>query len=103
MSAAVYTQLTDVEIEVNGLMTYDRIIKSNQAKIYKANRDLIERDGVEEEFVLPTANIKQQSWHYTLTNPGNDWYKESFWCQRTCQYDLRHTLDIFRHLASQDR
>lgn len=78
MSAAVYTQLTDVEIEVNGLMTYDRIIKSNQAKIYKANRDLIERDGVEEEFVLPTANIKQQSWHYTLTNPGNDWYKESF-------------------------
>ncbi|HEU4390311.1 MAG TPA: hypothetical protein VFV34_21085 [Blastocatellia bacterium] len=24
LSAAVYTQLTDVETEVNGLMTYDR-------------------------------------------------------------------------------
>ena len=34
LSAAVYTQTTDVEIEVNGLMTYDRkIIKMNFEKI----------------------------------------------------------------------
>lgn len=78
MSAAVYTQLTDVEIEVNGLMTYDRLVKSDQAKIYKANRNLIERDGVEEEYVLPIANTKQQTWNYTLANPGDNWYKESF-------------------------
>ncbi|MDD2594421.1 MAG: glycoside hydrolase family 2 TIM barrel-domain containing protein [Bacteroidales bacterium] len=37
-SAAVYTQTTDVEIEVNGLMTYDRaIIKPDQAKVKEIN------------------------------------------------------------------
>lgn len=37
-SAAVYTQTTDVEIEVNGLMTYDRkVIKVNESKIRKIN------------------------------------------------------------------
>lgn len=39
LSAAVYTQTTDVEIEVNGLMTYDRaIIKINPQKIQKINQ-----------------------------------------------------------------
>ena len=38
LSAAVYTQTTDVEIEVNGLMTYDRaLVKMDQKKISKAN------------------------------------------------------------------
>lgn len=40
-SAAVYTQTTDVEIEVNGLMTYDRkVIKVNEHQICNANRKL---------------------------------------------------------------
>jgi beta-galactosidase/beta-glucuronidase len=39
LSAAVYTQTTDVEIEVNGLMTYDReIVKMDLKKIAEANR-----------------------------------------------------------------
>lgn len=37
-SAAVYTQTTDVEIEVNGLMTYDRkVIKLDREKVQKVN------------------------------------------------------------------
>ena len=41
-SAAVYTQTTDVEGEVNGLMTYDRkVIKINEAKIRAANEAVI--------------------------------------------------------------
>jgi len=41
-SAAVYTQTTDVEGEVNGLMTYDRKrIKINEAAVRKANQDII--------------------------------------------------------------
>ncbi|MDR2496111.1 MAG: beta-galactosidase [Tannerellaceae bacterium] len=41
-SAAVYTQTTDVEGEVNGLMTYDRkVMKTNEAQIRKANQDVI--------------------------------------------------------------
>lgn len=38
LSAAVYTQTTDVEVEVNGLMTYDRqIIKMDWRKLAEAN------------------------------------------------------------------
>jgi beta-galactosidase/beta-glucuronidase len=42
ISAAVYTQTTDVEIEVNGLMTYDRkIVKVDEARIRKVNQEVI--------------------------------------------------------------
>jgi beta-galactosidase/beta-glucuronidase len=38
LSAAVYTQTTDVEIEVNGLITYDRkVIKVPAAQLFKSN------------------------------------------------------------------
>jgi beta-galactosidase/beta-glucuronidase len=41
-SGAVYTQITDVEGEVNGLITYDRkVVKVNEAKIREANREII--------------------------------------------------------------
>ena len=44
LAAAVYTQTTDVEIEVNGLMTYDReIIKMDPAKVRQANAQLYEQ------------------------------------------------------------
>jgi len=40
-SAAVYTQTTDVEIEVNGLMTYDRkVIKLIEDKIREINLEI---------------------------------------------------------------
>lgn len=40
-SAAIYTQTTDVEIEVNGLMTYDRkVVKLEADRIRKVNREV---------------------------------------------------------------
>jgi beta-galactosidase/beta-glucuronidase len=43
MSAAVYTQTTDVETEVNGLMTYDReIVKPDEEQLAAAHRKLFE-------------------------------------------------------------
>ena len=40
-SAAVYTQTTDVEGEINGLMTYDRkVIKMNEAKVREINQQI---------------------------------------------------------------
>lgn len=42
-SAAVYTQTTDVEVEVNGLMTYDRkVIKVDEKRVKAINRKLCE-------------------------------------------------------------
>ena len=41
-SAAVYTQTTDVEGEVNGLMTYDRaVIKVDMPRIAAGNQAVI--------------------------------------------------------------
>jgi beta-galactosidase/beta-glucuronidase len=41
-AAAVYTQTTDVEIEINGLLTYDRkIIKLDEAAVRKINLEVI--------------------------------------------------------------
>ncbi|MDD4399042.1 MAG: glycoside hydrolase family 2 TIM barrel-domain containing protein [Dysgonamonadaceae bacterium] len=40
-SAAVYTQTTDVEVEVNGLMTYDRkLVKIEEERVKKVNQDI---------------------------------------------------------------
>ncbi|MEA5064134.1 MAG: glycoside hydrolase family 2 TIM barrel-domain containing protein [Petrimonas sp.] len=40
-SAAVYTQTTDVEVEVNGLMTYDRaVVKIDESRVRKVNQEI---------------------------------------------------------------
>ena len=40
-SAAVYTQTTDVEIEVNGLLTYDRkLVKLDEQRVHKVNQEI---------------------------------------------------------------
>ena len=47
LCAAIYTQLSDIEDEVNGLITYDRQVKKfNQEKLYELNQliyDFFER------------------------------------------------------------
>ncbi len=44
LGAAVYTEISDVEQELNGFLTYDRaIIKVDVDKVSAANRDLIEQ------------------------------------------------------------
>lgn len=43
LSAAVYTQLTDVETEVNGLLTYDRaVLKPDAAVVTAVNQHVID-------------------------------------------------------------
>ena len=42
ISATVYTQLSDIEEETNGLLTYDRIPKVDPAWIRKINERLTE-------------------------------------------------------------
>ncbi|MGN1210628.1 MAG: glycoside hydrolase family 2 protein [Candidatus Cryptobacteroides sp.] len=40
-AAAVYTQTTDVEVEVNGIMTYDRIVKVDEKEFRRINLSVI--------------------------------------------------------------
>lgn len=44
LAAAIYTQTTDVEGEVNGLMTYDReIIKMEPAEVKKVHSGVLQK------------------------------------------------------------
>ncbi len=78
LSAAVYTQLTDVESEINGLMTYDRLIKGSVKKIRAANQKVI-HDKVSFKSLLPTSQKNGRMWKYTFKKPSSKrWYKPSF-------------------------
>ncbi len=74
LSAAVYTQTTDVEGEINGLMTYDReLVKVEIDKAAQAARELY-TPAPKLVDVLPTSDKGKQTWKYTTSKPGTDWY-----------------------------
>jgi hypothetical protein len=78
LTAAVYTQLTDVETEANGLTTYDRaVIKVDEDRIAAVNRGDFRKVATFEELV-PSSREKAQTWQYTLTKPPAGWYKPDF-------------------------
>jgi len=78
LAAAVYTQTTDVEIEVNGLMTYDRaMIKMDADKVRAANEKLYLPPPVIKT-LLPSSRRDGQVWRYTTTKPTAGWEKPEF-------------------------
>jgi len=78
VSAAVYTQTTDVEIEVNGLMTYDRsILKMDADAIAKAARKLY-LPPPKVTTLVPTSEQAAQMWRFTTDKPADDWSKPDF-------------------------
>jgi beta-galactosidase/beta-glucuronidase len=78
VSAAVYTQTTDVEIEVNGLMTYDRaILKMDADVIGKAARKLY-LPPPKVTALVPTSEQTAQTWRYTTDKPADGWQKPDF-------------------------
>jgi hypothetical protein len=78
LSAAVYTQITDVETEGNGLLTYDRaVIKVDLEKVRAVNRGDV--SGLPQVVVVvPTSKEKPATWRYTFQKPGPEWYKVDY-------------------------
>jgi hypothetical protein len=77
LSAAVYTQTTDVETELNGLLTYDRVPKAKAAEIAKANH--LEFPPPTYTALMPTSEKEVQAWRYTTTAPaGDNWLRKDF-------------------------
>jgi hypothetical protein len=78
LSAAVYTQITDVETEGNGLLTYDRaVIKVDLERVRAVNRGDLSRVP-QMKVVVPTSQEKGIPWRYTTTRPAADWLKPAF-------------------------
>jgi hypothetical protein len=78
LCACIYTQITDVETECNGLLTYDREINKVLAERAAAvdSGKLPPLPVVKE--VVPTSQLKGVDWHYTLEKPADDWVKPGF-------------------------
>jgi hypothetical protein len=91
LAAAVYTQTTDVEIEVNGLMTYDRArIKIDAGRAREAARKLFRRPP-KITVILPAAREATPGrigtaagrdappqWRYTIKQPTEGWQDPGF-------------------------
>lgn len=70
LAAAVYTQLTDVETECNGLVTYDReVVKVDAERIARANSGQLPPLST----VLPTSERGGRTWRYRTDEPPGDW------------------------------
>jgi len=81
LSGAIYTQITDVEVECNGLLTYDRaIVKPDIQRVAAVNRGDFSRVPPPPvvKTVVPTSESKPQTWRYTFTEPGAGWFKPGF-------------------------
>ena len=84
-SAGVYTQTSDVEIEVNGLMTYDRKkIKIDEAKVREINQAICrslehkDRNGTK---TIIRASLSRFARGFQITN-------------KTVLFDKRRTEDV---------
>lgn len=78
LAAAVYTQTTDVEIEVNGWLTYDREVwKIDPDRVAEATRALYL--GIPQiNMIVPDAQLRSQVWRYTTSKPADGWEKPGF-------------------------
>jgi Glycosyl hydrolases family 2, sugar binding domain/Glycosyl hydrolases family 2, TIM barrel domain/Glycosyl hydrolases family 2 len=77
LSAAVYTEISDVEIELNGMMTYDRVLKADANAIAKANQGVINGHSYSYSLV-PTAEKQDVTWSYTTDKPAAGWFATNF-------------------------
>ncbi len=79
-SAVVYTQIVDVEQEINGLLTYDRaVLKPDASIVTAANQGkFLPLPPNPNPELVPTSDDEPQIWSYTTDKPANDWFQTAF-------------------------
>lgn len=78
LAAAIYTQTTDVEVEVNGLMTYDRsLVKMDADRITAAAKRLYLPPPTVNT-LIPTSEKEPQAWRFTTEKPSDKWQQADF-------------------------
>ncbi len=101
LSAAVYTQTTDCEVEVNGLLTYDRaVVKVPVEAVAEAHRTLYLAPPAI-KVLLPTAETAPQTWAYTTKPPETGWntldFNDSAWLKGTGGFGTKGTPGAIVH------
>lgn len=80
---AVYTQITDVEEEVNGILTYDRkVLKVNEEQLASIRENIEktinQRMSGAKSVVKAGDNSADIYWNYTTTQPADGWEQPAF-------------------------
>ncbi len=76
LAAAIYTQTTDVEIEVNGMLTYDRAVVKLPPDAKELQARLSSPPLVRE--VVATSERTPQMWRYATDSPPEGWFAPTF-------------------------
>ena len=78
LSAAVYTQTTDVEGEVNGVMTYDReVLKLDKEKTRELLKPLYE-PWWNKRVLISDSEHKAHSWKVSFKEPEGNWKGQDY-------------------------
>ena len=90
LSAAIYTQTTDVEGEVNGLATYDRQLVKFDVPALTALHDRIYNADLVAKILCPSSEHSAQQWQSQTEQPSADWtspdFNDSGWKQAAAPF-----------------
>jgi Glycosyl hydrolases family 2, sugar binding domain/Glycosyl hydrolases family 2/Glycosyl hydrolases family 2, TIM barrel domain len=76
LSAVVYTELTDVMTEINGLLTYDRVLKLPAEQIKQINSFQFKTP--EYKILVLTSETTAQEWRYVTKKPDDAWSAKDY-------------------------
>lgn len=78
LAAAVYTQTTDVEREVNGLITYDRELFKLDPKAVRALNESVYAAAPAATILVPTADEETHTWSLSMHRPDTHWTQPEY-------------------------
>lgn len=79
LSAAIYTQTTDVEREINGLVTYDRAEEKFDAVALRRLHAGLYGPAPRTQVIAPNASEGAAQWSYTFSQPPGGWPDAARW------------------------
>jgi hypothetical protein len=77
LASAIYTQTTDVEVEVNGVMTYDRAVTKIAPETVAAIRRVYDPPP-SIRHIVAASDRTPQTWRYTTAQPPSNWSDSAF-------------------------
>ena len=84
LAGSVYTQTTDVEGEINGLITYDRKVVKFDPAALAAVHEKVRAEAAKgmvptvTKAVFPKRDPDPRAWAYTFDAPAADWFQPAF-------------------------
>ena len=75
LNAVVYTQISDVEDEISGWMTYDRKISKLPTSQFAAIHKKFYEPLLQGKYIIPISTDQPQQWNCRFSEPVIDWYK----------------------------